>query len=280
MAIPKSPLECVLDAWINRVADFRAWCKPESKHAHAWKTRPFSQAVGGCRAKLVDDAEAMLTEWRKNENADVSGGSTAFIPVMLTAIAAIEVPPDVGQVMGVPYWLNATLPDDPEQREVQIRTVPASYRAQIAYFSTNPHDASSIANQFCAYMTDDSKRRFQVSYELSGGLIDQWDMTVLENNLFPSDSPTEVKNMYIFTVDVTMVGLIPHVIGLDGEWDDVTDAGYDQLTGGMGGDNGGQDASLGLLVEQTTIEDEDAASQTVVNADPDTGDVTTEVIAP
>lgn len=276
MAIPKSSRECVLDAWVNRIADFRAWCKPETQHAHNWKTRPFSQAVGGCRAQLVDDAEAMLTEWRINENADVEGGSTAFIPVMLTAIASIEVPPDVGQIMGVPYLLNSMIPNDPLEREVQLRTIPAAWRAQIAYFSTNPHDAQSIANQFCAYMTDDAKRRFQVSYDLGGGFVDQWDIMVLENNLFPSDAPNESKNMSIFTVDVTMIGLVPHVIGLGGDWDSVTDAGYNPLTGEMGGDNGGQDPSLGLLVVQADFDDEN----TRVVADPDTGDVTTEVIPP
>ncbi|MFA9203736.1 MAG: hypothetical protein ACEQSD_07050, partial [Flavobacteriales bacterium] len=65
-------------------------------------------------------------------------------------------------------------------------------------------------------------------------------------------------------------------IGLGGDWDSVTDAGYNPLTGEMGGDNGGQDPSLGLVVVQADFDDEN----TRVVADPDTGDVTTEVIPP
>jgi hypothetical protein len=277
MSHPQSSLECIQDAWIGLLADFRAWCKPETRFAAAWKNRPFHQAVAACKAQLIDDAEGMLTEWRISDKAEnVSGGTAAFIPVMLTAIAAIEMPPDVDQMRGIPYWVEATVPSDTQQRPVQIRTIPKAVRAQIAYFCTNPHDAASIADQFCAYMTDDNKRRIDVTYDLGGGVKDQWKMLVIDNNLMPDNVPTDAKNMYIVTVTLTMVGLVPHVIGLGGDWDATTDNGWNVSDGDMGGDNGGQDQNLDKVVIQADF----AEANTRVLADYDTGEITTEVIEP
>jgi hypothetical protein len=275
MARPLSPLECIQDAWVAVLADFRAWCKPETKFAAAWKERPFRQAVAACKAQLIDDAEGMLTEWRKSESANVTGGTTAFIPVMLTSVAAIEAPPELDQVRGIPYWIETTLPNDPQGRIVQMRTVPKAVRAQIAYFCTNPHDAASIADQFCAYMTDENKRRILVTYDLGDGVTDQWQMVVFENNLFPDLVSSEAKNMHIITVTVTMLGLVPQVVGLTAEWDATTDNGWDAATGAMGGSNGGQDQNLGDLVTQSQLDD-----AVRIVADPLTGDTATGVIAP
>nr|WP_241879659.1 hypothetical protein [Psychrobacter sp. PraFG1]UNK06487.1 hypothetical protein MN210_08310 [Psychrobacter sp. PraFG1] len=60
---------------------------------------------------------------------------------------------------------------------------------------------------------------------------DDWNFRVLENSLYPDSATTDLKNLFIATVDCTIVGAIPEFVGLGGEWDDVTDMGepYESL---------------------------------------------------
>jgi hypothetical protein len=100
----------------------------------------------------MNDSESMLAEYRKSQNADVSGGATAFMPIMLmlTATALIDQPPDVSQLSPVPYFVPAVI----DEKYVKIRLVAKTVRAQLAFYATNSHDARSVCDQFCTYMQD------------------------------------------------------------------------------------------------------------------------------
>lgn len=268
MERPISSLECVQDAWTKVLADFRAWCKAETLHTRAWKHRPFKEAIAGCRASMVDDAEAMLASWRKNENTDVEDGGTAFIPVMLTATAVATQPPEISQIIGRPYWTDVLINTDGEDKIVQMRTIPKAIRAQVVYISTNPHDAQSISDQFCAYMTDDAKRKFPVFYN---GFAEPFEMTVLDNSLFPDIVPTEAKNLSMVSIDVTMIGLVPQLHDQD------TDVGFNPETGDLNSDY----VHDYKVVITADLQDQDTTQHHQVNADPDSGDITvTEIIDP
>lgn len=224
----KSSLECIQQAWAYRLRDFRQWCKPEGKSVFAWKIAPLGQAILACRSNMVDDAEAMLKAWEENQNANTTGRS-AFIPVMTTAIAPIQSPPEYEQVVGRASWLDVVLPQDSQNRVLQMRTMPSAFRCQIAFFCPDTHGAMMVANQFCLYWKHESKRTFDVFFEVgmdgSKILTDDWAFRVLENSLFPDLASTDYKNLSIATVDCTIVGDIPIFIGLGGEWDDYTDNG-------------------------------------------------------
>ena len=269
MARPTSPLECTLDAWVQVLADFRAWIQPETPQTLAWKQRAFKGAVFGCKSRLVDDVEGMISEWRKNASADVDEGASAFLPVLLTAVAGASQPPDVSQLRGVPYFVDAVVGEGDQRQLIQLRTIPKAVRAQIVYISTNPHDAASISDQFCAYMTDDARRKFPVTYQFGENITEQWDMTVMDNSLYPDVVNSEAKNLTIITVDVTMVGLVPQVVGLDPEKDSVTDNGYNRKTGAVGGG----DREF-LLVEEADQVDALTNKTTRISADPITGETT------
>ena len=273
MALPKTALKQIQDAWIYVLADFRAWCKPETEHAYAWKMRPFTQAIAGAKGSLVDDAEGLLAEWRKNENADVSTGMTAFIPVMITAIAPIQTPPDTSQIVGIPYWNTGAVGDT----KMQFRTIKSAIRAQTVYFSTNPHDAKSISDQFCAYFDDDVKRRFPVEFLIGDLEKVEFKFTVLDNSLFPDNIVTDAKNLHIVSIDVTMVGVIPHVVGLGGQWDNITDNGFDPKDGSMGGGTGGQNPNLNdVVIQADSFDESNNRDHWQIKADKDTGDTTIE----
>ena len=74
-----------------------------------------------------------------------------------------------------------------------------------------------------------------------------------------------------------MVGVIPHVVGLGGQWDNITDNGFDPKDGSMGGGTGGQNPNLNDVVIQADSFDEDNnRDHWQIKADKDTGDTTIE----
>ncbi len=222
----RSSLESIQIAWAMCLRDFRMWCKPEGQAMWRWKTAPLKHAIMAAKSSMIDDAEAMLKAWGENSN-DGSKSSSTFIPVMTTTIASIQTPPDYEQVIGRSEWLEVVLPHDPEQRIVKMRTMPSAFRCQIAFFSPDAHGAMMLANQFCLYFKNESKRSFGVDFlvgEASGKpLYDTWRFRVLDNSLFPDKAASEYQNLTIVTVDCTIIGDIPIFIGLDGAWDGITD---------------------------------------------------------
>lgn len=220
-------LEQIQMAWGYILRDFRQWCKPEGKAMTAWKNAPLEKAILACRSSMVDDSEAMLKAWEEY-NKDDDDKKTTFLPVMTTAIAPIMTPPDLSQVIGRSEWLTGKIAH--YDKLIEFRAMPSAFRCQIAFFCPDTHGAMMVANQFCLYFKNESKRTFKVPFEIGRAddgtpIVDEWDFRVLENSLFPDNAMTEYKNLTIVTVDCTIIGSIPIVVGADGSWDDDTDTG-------------------------------------------------------
>lgn len=213
--LPVDPLKNIQDAWLLMLLRFRAWYLPETSQTKEWKFRPVAEAIRSCRSTLMDDAEGMLVAYRKNPNNGDMVGPSAAMPVMLTATAVVDMPPDASQLLGTPYLVDAAYGD----KSVRVRVVPTAVRAQMAFFSTNPHDARSLAGQFCTYLADDWTRKVNVEFAIGNGYHDKFKFIVFDNNVMPAAIPSEALNLTIFTVDVTLVGYVPQVLGLelDGE---------------------------------------------------------------
>lgn len=215
MTMPLSVREAFQKSWGNVLKDFREWLLPDTADLTHWKTRPLKEAIAACPSRMVDDAEVMLSEWRKNQNSNDTG-MTSFLPVVLTAFDSVPSPPDASSIRGVPDWMPVILPQDPQKRMVRMRTIPIAVRAQIAIFTDNPHSALMFASQFCAYLTSETKRVMTLTVNVGDGITDDCEFVVLDNSLYPSKVSSEAKNLTIFTVDVTLNGVITQVIGLDG----------------------------------------------------------------
>lgn len=225
--VKKTSLKCIQDAWVHRLFDFKSWFIPESIQTNDWKNRTASQSIRSCRAGIIDDAEAMLTAYRKNPNTAITGDS-AYIPIMLIATALVDQPPSVSALMNVPYFNDVLI----NNKLCKLRMINMSVRTQIAFFATNPDDARSVCQQFCSYMMDDTRRKFNISYELMDGFSDNFGAMVLENELFPAPVPLEQTNLSVFTVDATIVCSVPQVIPADGIGTTTNvDQGYDPNTG-------------------------------------------------
>ena len=185
---------------------------------------------------------------------------------MLTATALIDQPPDVSQLLPVPYFVPVVIKD----QLVKIRLIAKTVRTQISFYATNSHDARSVCYQFCTYMQDEDKRRVVVPFEMAGSHIEHSKFTVLENQLFPSPVPSEAINLSIFTIDVQLIGYLPQILGLGGQHDNNTDNGYNP-------DGSAVEKPLqNLVVIQADKFAEDGHVR--IKADRDTGAITVENI--
>lgn len=262
----RDSLKYIQDAWTKLLFDFRAWMIPETKQLAIWKAYPKEKAIRACRSRLVDDAEAMLAEWRKSKSEEVDVGETATLPVLLTAVAPIQAPPDIAQVKSTSAFVDVAIND----QIVKLRTIRSAIRAQVVFFATNLHDTKCFIDQLMAYLDDDLKRRFVVDYKINGQAVSGYTMTVLENSLFPDNITSEAKNIDIVSIDCVMLGVIPQVLGFGADYDDST---------GNGIDNEGtpviEPLQPGLVVTQADAFELDHVR---ITADPETGEITQEVI--
>lgn len=221
----KSSLESVKTALGGLLIDFKKWSKADTKAFDYWKRLPVHEAIKVAPSRMIDDIDSMLSKYRQQES---DKGYVAPLPVMFVALAQMVSPPDISAMKGVPYWLDTMVPTDPQNRMIKLRTIPRQYRVQIAFVCAEGDTCQSVINQFCAFLTDDFKRRIKATYDLGGGVKDDWHLTVMENSLFPDSVPTGQNNMAVNTVDFQVIGLLPQVVGL-GDDDDVDPDGRDPI---------------------------------------------------
>lgn len=207
MSTPLSFNEYVVKALCSHVlVDFKQWLMADTKTLQDWKKR--NKSIKACSSRLIDDFNAMLSQFRTKSDDNL-------IPVLLVAIAKVNMPPDVDKLRAIPYFRKAIIPNDEQKRRVKYRLIPSAYRVQIAFVSPDQDSVSSFLNQFCAYMQDDFKRRFDVEYRIASDLTTKHAMTVFDNSLFPDRSSVEQDNLEVGLVDFTIGGYIPHIVGLN-----------------------------------------------------------------
>lgn len=266
----KSGLESVKGAVAGLLIDFKGWTMPDTKAFKHWKSLPVGNAIKVAPTRMVDDVDSMLAKYRQQET---DKGFVAPLPVLFVAVADMVSPPDVSSLRGTPYWINTVIPTDPKNRPVKLRTIPRQYRVQLAFVCAEGDTCQSLINQFCSYMTDDFKRRFLAKYQLGDGVEVEWELTALENSLFPDKVPTGQNNMTVNTVDFQIIGLLPQVVGLYG------DDGKDEY--GEGVDIDGRDPveivpgkpqEWGVIVEADLKDETREASVLRASADIETGE--------
>ena len=67
MNYPNDSLKCIQNAWYKQLVNFRAWYMPETQLTADWKLRAIGNAIKACPSRMMDDSEAMLSEYRKPE---------------------------------------------------------------------------------------------------------------------------------------------------------------------------------------------------------------------
>ncbi|MFY0034619.1 hypothetical protein ABTP97_23010, partial [Acinetobacter baumannii] len=107
MNYPNDSLKCIQNAWYKQLVNFRAWYMPETQLTADWKLRAIGNAIKACPSRMMDDSEAMLSEYRKSQKHEEE--SKVLLPVMLTATALTDQPPDVNQLLPVPDFIETVI---------------------------------------------------------------------------------------------------------------------------------------------------------------------------
>lgn len=256
MAESLSIVEVFQNAWGKHLIQFRDWITPDTQAIAHWKSRPIEQAIAACRSRMIDDTMEMWAAWRKNKNDSRAQGASAFLPVMLTAFESVPTSPSVRDMRAMPDWEKVILPNDTQNRKVQIRTTAMTVRAQIVVFAPTPHDIAWFAAQFCSFIQREDTRYLNLRMNLGNGLYDDWPLTLLENTLTASTVPLEEKNLYACRIDLQLSGLIPQVVGLGGINDTTTDVA-----------NRPTAAELQAVVIEADIDSEDLNVRWIANPD-------------
>lgn len=267
-----TPRECVEQAIAKFIMDFRTWFTPETKLLSRWKTQRIAYAVA--EGRLVNDVNAMLDSYRKKEKD---------VPMLLVAVQQIAAPPDLSQVVGIPYELETVIPTDPLKRKVLLRTEPRAYHVQFVFLANDPDSANGFTSQFCSYVRNMEKRRITANYFLSPDLRHEWHLTIFDNSLYPDKADLDESNLVAGLVEFDFAGLTPRVVaGLPPLYEDE----FTEVDGGNGGggNNGGGSGEVkpgwGVVVEADMNKDRDPNQTefTRLLADPVTGERTEQQI--
>lgn len=190
--------------------------------------RDFAKSVAWVPGRMIDQAEAMVTAWRKNDNSGADRG-TPMLPVMLCAAARDFTPvtADYSTQQADPTWVM--LPDDPKERLFQLQTLVVERRTQVCIFAADQPTAMSLAMQLALFVRQTANDRFAVRYNLAG-MVETWVAQILERNIMPSNmTPDGMDNLTVIACDLTLRAPVPILRAPKLDADDADGKGTDDL---------------------------------------------------
>lgn len=159
--------------------------------------------------RMVDDAEAMLASYRKNQNSPTPDAGALF-PVILMAMSKDYVPTtgdwggrQIGRQM-------VKIADDPGASIYGYRQAMGDIRTQIAIFAADSQTARSIAAQLALYIGEIPNRRFYYTHKWGQYSLQMPVMLETPDVLF-SEVKTDQPNSSILVTDLTLRTVIPYL---------------------------------------------------------------------
>jgi hypothetical protein len=183
---------------------------PTTKALEEYTARGFERSCAWAPARMVDAVEDMLASWRRNLNAATdTPSSTAFLPVILVAMAKDYVP--TGRDFGrqIPERVDLAFPSDAENRNFKVRLIRGDIRTQIAFIAADEPTAKSLAAQFDLFVDNIVNRRFDVPYTFEGLDTGRWPVVIESPEVLISSIATEAKNLTLLAGDLTLKASIP-----------------------------------------------------------------------
>lgn len=173
-----------------------------------YAARDFAKAAAWAPGRMIDQAEAMITEWRKNDTSEAPRG-TPMLPVIICAAARDFTPcmPDYTVQQADPTWVM--LPDDPKERLFQLQVLVMERRFQLCIFAPDQPTGMSLAMQLALFVRQTENDRFPVRYNLAG-MVEAWPAQILERNISPSNmTPDGMNNLTVIACDLTVRAPVP-----------------------------------------------------------------------
>ena len=181
---------------------------PHTKGTTDFKNRGFKHAFAYAQGRLVDDAEAMLSEYRKNDN---DTPRRAPLPMILVGVGRDYTPTtgDYSRIRGDIQTIK--LPHEKDDNKLREMTVEVGERkVQVVFIASNEPTARDLSMQFCLWCAAFKNRRFYADYDIHGHSY-PFSCVLEDPNIFASNVDTEQKNLVMQTVDLTFRETIPFV---------------------------------------------------------------------
>lgn len=202
------PVKVAFGGFMQR---FHAQLVADTPAMAEFAARDFAQSVVWAPGRMIDQAEDMLNAWRKNDTSGQTQPRTR-IPILVAAMGKDFMPAPNEYVRGMSdSFLPVTIPGDTKNRVFYMRGVVADIRTQVAIFAPEEGTARSIAMQLHLFASAMSNRRFYATYKLAG-LPDKWPVVFDLPDLNAVNAPTDVKNLTIMTVDITLRATVPMLV--------------------------------------------------------------------
>lgn len=169
-----------------------------------FKRRAVAEAIKWAPSRMIDEAEGMLAQYRKNENGPP--GKSTKLPIILLATdddflgtsadkGGLHTGRELVQIEEGGSWYG-------------YRQIMHDRRIQVVIIASEGQSAGSLAAQLGAYMERPSKRYMNASYTFGQYCVPA-PMTLDINRIDWMSVKTDAKNIKILAGDVTLRCIIP-----------------------------------------------------------------------
>lgn len=173
--------------------------------------REYSRAVAWVPGRMIDDVEAMLASYRRNENEEGVASLTSRLPIMFVATAKDFSPIDPMWGRQITENLPIVLPGDAEGRCLRVRVMRKDVRAQAVFVAAEKYTAGVMAEVFLhQWLKAHSNRSFTVDWQFQGIPTGAWPVQVDASASAPALVPVDgVKNLTILALDFNLRPAVP-----------------------------------------------------------------------
>lgn len=197
-----TPVKAALGQWM---VDFFAQFDPDTPANAEWASRPAAQAMAWAPARMVDSVEEMLSAWKRNDNSNGGGSTSAYLPALFIAVASdyTESPGEAGRPLT--DYMPITFEDDAQKRSFRVRMMSVDLRGQVVVVAPEAMSAMSIIGQLCMWCV--ARRVIHAPFGFAG-FTTNWPATILSADRMAIPTPLG-EQMSILTLDLTIRASLP-----------------------------------------------------------------------
>lgn len=206
------PIKIALGEYMARYKQSFAVTYNDSQAVEDFSTRHLAKSIVYAPSRMGDAVEEILSLWRKNTNDDVKPQSTAFLPVVIVAIARDYTPlsPSHGMMLG--DAIDVKIPNYPDERSLKLEVIRGQLRVQVVVIASEDSSTKSLMARFCHFVRSYDNRGFDAVYNLAG-FNESWFNTWDSQDIYPQSIPIAQTNLAIQKVDLLLNIAIPMVYG-------------------------------------------------------------------
>lgn len=189
------------------MARFYERVMPTTTALGEYAQRGFPYSVAWAPSRMVDQAEAMLDAWQRNDSKQATT-TPPDLPVVLVAMAKDWTPVSPAFGKQIPDSIPLIFPDDPKERLFRARIVSGEVRVQMAVFASDEPSAKSLAAQLLLFFDSPEQRRFWATYSFAGFSHD-YPVQVEQPDPPAQRVETNSRIVTALSVDLTLIATAP-----------------------------------------------------------------------